>query len=41
MFDLDILLKFERWKEEVQKFHPTFKIGYDTRQANELFVELH
>ena len=34
-----ILCKFERWKKKSQKFQPTFKIGSDTRRANEIKIE--
>ena len=34
-----ILSKFEKWKEKVPKFHPTFKIGSNTWEANKLLIE--
>jgi hypothetical protein len=35
----NILSKFEKWKEEVPKFHPTFKMSSNTQEVNELLIE--
>ena len=40
ILDYEITSKFERWKEEVQKFLPTFKINSDIQQASELLMKI-